>query len=169
MRIGLRARAAAWLLLTLAPVLGPFIDARLGLEPPAPWPIMAAAGAVLVALSMRGAQVTGRYLAVYGKSRRGEPRRLVDAGPYACMRHPMHFFLALFPLGIGLLTGSLSGAVMGVAEWLLVLALAVLVDERDAESRFGEEYRRYRERVPAFNPRPSCLARALTSPPPRRS
>jgi len=130
------------------------------------------AGAALLALVLRGAAVTGRYLAVYGRSScrlpRGEVDRLVTQGPYSCMRHPMHFFLAWLPLSLGLLAASPGGAAIGLAEAALVLALAVTVDERDAVSRFGEAYLVYRRRVPPFNPSPRCLAKALGRRPPRR-
>ena len=165
MRVGLQARLLAWLVI-VASTLVASILLDSGIPGVPGWDAMLA-GAVLVALSVRGAMVTGRYLAVYGCSRRGVTRMLVDVGPYSCMRHPMHFFLALFPLGLGLLTARLGGVLAGAAWWVLILVLAVLVDERDAESRLGEAYREYRARVPAYSLHPKCLAAALGRRPPR--
>jgi len=171
LRIGNRVRAAVWVAMVAAVVAGSRLDGALGLGC---GHVLAcrAAGAALLALVLRGAAVTGRYLAVYGRSScrlpRGEVDRLVTVGPYSCMRHPMHFFLSLFPVSVGLLLASPGAVLVAAAEAVMVLALAVLLDERDAASRFGEAYLEYRRRVPAFNPSPGCLARALARRPPRR-
>ena len=164
--MGRTARLAGWLLI-LAAVLA---ASRLLPEPLPCRVCTRALAALLLGLSITGASVSGRYLRLYGKSRPdlgfGELDKLVTKGPYSCMRHPMHFSLSLIPPALGLATGTLGGLAAGIATQLLVLALAVLVDEKDALARFGEEYTRYRERVPAFNPSPRCLARLLK--PPRR-
>jgi len=171
MRVSNRVRALTWVAMVLLVAAGgPLLDQRLGLACPRPLACRAL-GLVLLALVLRGAAVTGRYLAVYGRSRpdlpRGEVDRLVTVGPYSCMRHPMHFFLAWFPLSIGLLEASPGAAAIGAAEAALVLLLAVTVDERESLERFGEAYLEYRRRVPAFNPSPRCLAKALGPRPPR--
>ncbi len=127
-----------------------------------------AAGAALLGIIMWAARCTGRWLARYGQAEGagfGEISRLVREGPYSCMRHPMHFFLSLFPIAVGLLIASPGMAlVVGPAETVLVLALAVTVDEQESIERFGEEYIKYRKEVPAFNLSPSCLAKALREP-----
>ncbi len=166
--VSMRARIAMWLVFVLAPPLAGrlILDPLLGLRCN---PLLCvAAGAALLALAMRGAAVTGRYLAVYGESRRGVPRRLVTQGPYSCMRHPMHLFLSLVPVSAGLLAASPGGALLGAVFAALVLVFAVTLDEAEARERFGEAYEEYRRRVPAFNLDPRCLAKALGPRPPRR-
>lgn len=74
------------------------------------------------------------------------PAKLVTRGPYAFSRHPMYVGWTMAYLGATLMIGS---------RWLLVLlppALAythrtVLREERCLASRFGQDYRQYRERV----------------------
>lgn len=74
------------------------------------------------------------------------PARVVTRGPYAHSRHPMYVGWTMVYLGVALMAGS---------RWLLILlapALAythrtVLREERSLESRFGRDYRQYRERV----------------------
>jgi len=99
--------------------------------------------------------VTGRYLATYGKSSpKGfeELDRLVTEGPYTCMRHPMHSMLAFTPIALGLITASPSYALLaGPALYALIMVLALRVDEAESVERFGEDYLRYREVVPAIN------------------
>lgn len=133
------------------------------------------AGLVLMGIILRAAAVTGRYLAVYGKIDEskgfGEVDRLVDIGPYSCMRHPMHFFLSLIPISIGLIVGSPTYVlIIGPLETLLILIMAVTLDERESIERFGDkylEYKEYKRRVKAFNLNPRCLAKALGKRPPK--
>ena len=74
------------------------------------------------------------------------PEKLVTRGPYALTRHPMYVGWTMVYIGAALMVGS---------RWLLILlppALAythrtVLREERCLESRFGRDYRQYRERV----------------------
>ncbi len=171
MTVSNRVRFAVWAaLLALDVALGKALDARLGLS--CPWPLCAAAGAALLLLVARAAAVTGRYLAVYGKtgSGFGDIGRLVEEGPYSCMRHPMHLFLSLMPVAVGLLAGSPSAALLvGPAETALILYMAVRVDEAESLERFGAAYEEYRRRVPAFSLDPRCLWKALARRPPKRS
>ena len=133
------------------------------------YPLCLAAGLALLAFVIRGASVAGRYLAVYGRSPDGRPlSRLVREGPYSCMRHPMHFFLALFPEALALIAGSPAGALItGPSAAILTMVLAATLDELESIDRFGDEYLEYKRSVPAFNPSPSCLAKSLLHMPPR--
>jgi protein-S-isoprenylcysteine O-methyltransferase Ste14 len=74
------------------------------------------------------------------------PTTVVTRGPYAHTRNPMYLGWTLLYLGIALVAGS---------RWLLILLplvlaythAAVLREERYLETRFGRDYRLYRERV----------------------
>ncbi len=128
------------------------------------------AGAVLFAIIVRAAAVTGRYLRVYGgenPSRKfSRIVRLVDKGPYSCMRHPMHLFPSLTPIAAGLLTANPGFAfIIGPLETILILAMAVFIDEKESIERFGEKYLEYRRKVPAINLNPKCLWKALAKMP----
>ncbi len=127
-------------------------------------------GLVLLAIIFRAAGVTGRYLAVYGKSDQkkefGEIDQLVTVGPYSCMRHPMHFFLSLIPIALGLITMNPGYAyIIAPLETILILLMAVIIDEKESIERFGEKYLEYKKRVPAFNLSPRCLWKALSNKP----
>lgn len=126
-------------------------------------------GVVLLLIIMWVAGSTGRWLAQYGKisdsESFGDLSRLVKEGPYSCMRHPMHLFLSLFPISIGLIFSSPSMVlIVGPLETVLVLLMAVLIDEKESIERFKEEYIEYRKRVPAFNLNPQCLRLVFTRP-----
>ncbi len=165
-----RVRAAAWAaMIAVLVAVHIVIDPRLGVRVPClPCRV---AGLALLAVVLRAAAVTGRYLAVYGKPRGGrfgEIGRLVREGPYGCMRHPMHLFLSMFPLSVALLLCSPAAIAAAIVEMILILLMAVKVDERESLARFGEEYERYRREVPAFNLSPRCLWLALARRPPKR-
>ena len=86
------------------------------------------------------------------------------------MRHPMHLGLLLFPPAFGLILGSPAFILLiAPAAMILMLVLILTLEEREALAKFGQSYRGYRRRVPAFNLRPGCLKRLVeTSPVPKR-
>lgn len=82
----------------------------------------------------------------------GAPSKLLVEGIYAHIRHPRYVEFTL------ILTGSCLIANYAAAYWILAatvvgLYLIVLLEERELVARFGDEYRRYAERVPRFLPR----------------
>lgn len=94
-------------------------------------------------------------------------RRLNLSGPkfqtpgfYAYVRHPLMtgFFIAFWAtphMTLGHLVFSLA-----TTGYIL---LALQLEERDLISHFGDKYRRYREQVPMFFPRPGQTARIAES------
>ena len=79
-------------------------------------------------------------------------QKLIVNGPYKYCRNPMTLGTILYYLGIGVLIGSLTS----IGFTLLILALLVIyvkvVEEKELEARFGEEYRRYKQRTPFLIP-----------------
>ncbi|MBI2354642.1 MAG: isoprenylcysteine carboxylmethyltransferase family protein [Deltaproteobacteria bacterium] len=77
------------------------------------------------------------------------PPQLITSGCYGIVRHPLYLLTILF-LGLN--------PVM-TARWLLLTILSViyfvsgaLIEERRLVEQFGDEYRRYRQRVPFMIP-----------------
>lgn len=123
-----------------------------------PWPAMASAlGAALVAAAIvllfvtHGAIDLATLIAVPQVTRRRD-RRLVTTGVYGRIRHPRYTMLMVGALGNFLLTGYAALLAALVVTTILTVAMARL-EERELVAHFGDEYRRYRERVPAFFPR----------------
>ncbi len=80
-----------------------------------------------------------------------EGHALVLDGPYRIVRHPIYSGLSLAILGRAMENGVLGGFVAFLAlffEW----KRKSLLEERWMVERFGEEYRRYRERVKGLIP-----------------
>ena len=81
------------------------------------------------------------------------PSRLVTSGPYAWTRNPIAGSHFLAVLGVALVVGS-PGALLIVFLLGIPASLLIRHEERTLESRFGAEYRAYRESVPRWIPRP---------------
>jgi protein-S-isoprenylcysteine O-methyltransferase Ste14 len=79
-------------------------------------------------------------------------RRLATGGPYARVRHPQYVGFVLIMLGFLVQWPTLVTLVMFP---ILVFMYARLArrEEADMLAQFGEDYRRYAQRVPAFIPR----------------
>lgn len=93
-------------------------------------------------------------------------QRLVTTGPFARVRHPVysaHFLMLLgWTVGSGLL---LCYAMVGFA--LVAGTLMITLEEHELEDRFGEPFREYKRRVPAFLPRLSQPTKPESSEAPR--
>jgi len=74
---------------------------------------------------------------------------LVTEGPYHWSRHPQYVAYTPFPVGYAL-TGVAPMAWTGVALYLVLVHLTVLVEEEHLEDRFGEQYRAYRATTPRY-------------------
>ena len=77
--------------------------------------------------------------------------RLVDTGIYAIVRHPQGGVAwLLISLGVMLVAQHWLIAVLGLASLPLVYLDAIKADQYAIE-KFGDDYRRYMERVPRVN------------------
>ena len=81
------------------------------------------------------------------------PKKLVIRGPYRYVRNPMITGVFLILLAESLLFQSWP-----VALWMIVFIAAnliylPLVEEKDLEKRFGQEYLQYKEAVPRWIPK----------------
>lgn len=84
-----------------------------------------------------------------GKFELEQPQSLVTTGPYARSRNPMYVGWWLIHLGVGLLRGS-AWMVATVPTAVLVEHPGVVDEERMLDREFGDEFARYRERVPRY-------------------
>ncbi len=86
---------------------------------------------------------------LYEAQRKG---KLATSGPYARLRHPQYAGFALIMIGFFLqwptLVTGLMLPILLVMYWRLAKR-----EEREVETEFGDAWRRYAARVPAFLPR----------------
>ncbi|HEX3748460.1 MAG TPA: isoprenylcysteine carboxylmethyltransferase family protein [Bryobacteraceae bacterium] len=122
------------------------------LRSPARWQIALAAVlfAIACALSWTAAQSLGRHLRVDAALE--DEHRLIRTGPYRFMRHPIYTSMLAVLLGTGIPIAPWSLLVPALALFLLGTAIRVRVEEALLESRFGDEFRRYRQSVAALIP-----------------
>jgi protein-S-isoprenylcysteine O-methyltransferase Ste14 len=119
-------------------------------------PIAAAAGVATVWLGL-GLHFWARRTLAHGWSPIVSPQAgapLVEDGPYAYLRHPL--YAAILLVGLGTLAAHCSRATLAATVGFTVgLALKRRAEDRALEERFGERWRAYARRVPAFVPRPT--------------
>jgi protein-S-isoprenylcysteine O-methyltransferase Ste14 len=84
--------------------------------------------------------------------------RLVDRGVYGLVRHPQYLAGMLLAAALTLIARHWLVAVPG-AVVVLLCYLDTFAEERSCFEKFGEEYRRYTERVPRVNFLPGILRR----------
>ena len=148
--IGFKARAAFWFVtFMLIFIFGPCM----------PTPTEVKVFSVPLALAFLYATGTaGKYLKWYGgmMGPRDKAKRLVREGPYSCMRHPMHFSQSLFLVFLGL-SLSWCSFIISLIFAIIIIIMAIKLDEKEALEMFGKEYLEYSKEVPAISLRPSCL------------
>jgi protein-S-isoprenylcysteine O-methyltransferase Ste14 len=77
---------------------------------------------------------------------------LIRSGPYRLVRHPIYTsMLALF-LGTGVLIATWYLLMAGLALFLAGAAIRIRAEDALLESRFGNEFRDYKNTVPSFIP-----------------
>ena len=77
---------------------------------------------------------------------------LVAIGPYSVVRNPLYVFSFLGVLGIGLISGMVSIAVLLVLAFVIYYSQVVDREEKFLEERFGQIFRDYKSRTPAWIP-----------------
>ena len=83
----------------------------------------------------------------------GQTGKLLTEGIYARVRHPRYTGVTCSTAGMALITNYLAMYALALFAVLGVYAITVF-EERELLERFGEEYGRYRARVPRFIPGP---------------
>lgn len=112
------------------------------------------AGAALVAALIPFAAAAQRALGrnVSPTVTTHDDHKLVTAGPYRWIRHPLYTAGATMFAGLGLLAASWF-LVAGAALALLLVRLRLPLEEAELEARFGQRYRDYARRTGRFLPR----------------
>lgn len=90
-----------------------------------------------------------------------EQSRMVEASIYSVVRHPVYAGVVRVGLALGLWRGTWFSVVFGLFMPLGLSLWLWLVEEPELIERFGDGYREYRRRVPAFWPRLRDVGRFL--------
>ncbi|PSH67557.1 methyltransferase family protein [Phyllobacterium sophorae] len=85
---------------------------------------------------------------------------IVRLGPYSMSRNPLYVFSTLGAAGIGMLTGSLTVALVLAILCYVAFRFVIAAEEGYLENVFGEPYRAYKREVPRFFPKISLYREA---------
>ena len=135
---------------------GFWLDVRLGLPmwPPSPVRIIAGMMIALAGFALMVSVIWWQYNEGQGTPSPIAPtQRLITQGPYAWVRNPMYVGGVVYFAGLILAVGTWMGWVLLALGVLLIVAEVIWIEEPELEARFGEAYRRYKQRVPRFIPR----------------
>jgi len=145
-------------------VVSSYIDARLNLRHPVPEPFNLDIAIILIVLGLLLVAWSGFVQLKVG---RGTPipkvptQRLVITGPYRLCRNPMLLGSVIYYLGISSWLNSLSAMMLTALFLLLSVVYIKLVEEKELEARFGEDYREYKRRTSFLIPRPNEYIRDI--------
>jgi len=116
-------------------------------QPRLSWPVPAGVGVGLVLLvGMIVVRVMARReLGAYPVLR--QKSNLVTTGIYSRVRHPMYLSNLLLTGGWALLFRGIH-ALLCVPIWILCYGVLTFFEEKGLEEEYGEEYRKYKRRVP---------------------
>jgi protein-S-isoprenylcysteine O-methyltransferase Ste14 len=157
--VALGRRLVAVLLLATVLITGQILEANTGGR--LLWhPIAAGAGVAAAWLGLALHVWARRTLARAWSPMVSPPAdaRLVENGPYAHLRHPL--YAAILLVAVGTLAAHSSRATLAATFGLTVgTALKRRAEDKALEERFGERWRAYARRVPAFVPRLSRVPR----------
>lgn len=118
-----------------------------------PSPTMAVVGAMLALtgalLSAWSKRTLGRHFSVHLGVQ--ESHRLITHGPYAVVRHPMYLGIIDYIFGTALVLND-AGLLVLTFAFIILFLFQLRYEEAIFVRHFGDDYRRYQERVPALFP-----------------
>jgi len=86
-------------------------------------------------------------------------QNLVVQKPYLYCRNPIFFGVINLFFGISILFNSISSLVMVLIFSVIILLYTRFIEEKELETRFGDEYLAYKKRTPFIIPIPTTLRR----------
>ncbi len=78
--------------------------------------------------------------------------RVFMSGPFSVIRHPTYASHTIMFAGVFLISGVLALAVITLLDIIIINAFVIPLEDRELIERFGDEYREYKDHVPAFFP-----------------
>jgi protein-S-isoprenylcysteine O-methyltransferase Ste14 len=81
------------------------------------------------------------------------PQKLVTEGLYSVVRHPAYLAHTLVLVGIFLTTAFVGNGLLALIDFIISYFVITPLEESELLARFGDEYRKYMNEVPAFVPR----------------
>jgi len=110
------------------------------------------AGAVLFFVGLILHLWTGKLLGIFGlmglpEISTKEKGVLITRGPFSIVRHPTYLAHTLLFVGIFFITEVIAVGVLAFIDFAIVNAFILPLEEKELLSRFGDEYKLYKQRV----------------------
>ena len=121
-------------------------------------PLLSASGLILLLIGSlihiwTGALLSPRSLIGIPEIVTAQESTLIDKGPFAVVRHPTYLAHTMMFAGIFFFTGVAAVGLLTVADFIVVNAVVIPLEEKELALRFGEPYQEYMQRVPRMIPR----------------
>jgi protein-S-isoprenylcysteine O-methyltransferase Ste14 len=122
------------------------------LAPPPFWRILLSSLFLMLAalLSFTAAAALGRHLQL--DAALNADHQLVQAGPYRILRHPVYASMFCLLLGTGFMIAPYLLFIGAIIIFLIGTEIRVRIEDRLLASRFGDNFRAYRQKVSAYIP-----------------
>lgn len=78
--------------------------------------------------------------------------RIITTGPFSVVRHPTYLSHFIMYAGVFLITGVYAVGIITLLDVVIVNLFVIPLEDRELLERFGDDYRRYKDRVPGFFP-----------------
>lgn len=81
-----------------------------------------------------------------------EKSKLIIGGMYQYIRNPQYLSRGIIAIGFGFIANNISAIILGIIHFLSYCAI-IPAEDRELERRFGDDFEKYRKKVPALFPR----------------
>jgi protein-S-isoprenylcysteine O-methyltransferase Ste14 len=109
-------------------------------------------GTLLLLLGQVMRIYTVAFLGAGGSERGGQPEHIISHGPFAIIRNPLYLGNVVMILGILIYAGAPVLGFLSFVYFLFQYHCIAKYEESILLAKFGDEYERYLERVPAWIP-----------------
>jgi len=96
--------------------------------------------------------VLGEGIRIWASGHIQKMAEVTQTGPYSLCRHPLYLGHAFITAGFLLAAANIWLLIFGMIVFLLIFLPTMDREEGDLLQHFGEEYRRYMQKVPRFFP-----------------
>jgi protein-S-isoprenylcysteine O-methyltransferase Ste14 len=124
-----------------------------GLKRPVQWGVAAFGLALFVSavtIRLTAIRALGKFWSLHLEIRDGH--QLVTGGIYHHVRHPAYAAIMLEVTAVPLVTNAFATLILALLVYIPLLLLRWYREEQEMVGKFGEQYKKYREEVPAFLP-----------------
>jgi protein-S-isoprenylcysteine O-methyltransferase Ste14 len=122
------------------------------LKPPVGWQVSACIFFLTLAtlLSWTGTRALGKHLRL--DAALTKDHRLIQAGPYRLLRHPIYSSMLSILLGTGFIIATPALFAVSIVVFLIGTEIRVRTEDKLLAARFGSEFREYKSSVSAYIP-----------------